>query len=443
VIKKVIFVCAPGLPPLDMWLPVLASLREKITDAEFVFLAPKAGPIRHLDLSSILFTIAAPIFDKVIFPAQSGKWKQVNSLADAKSFFDAGPVANGGRLLKRLGLAPLLRAPVTIAFRVIKTVFRAKPKGECPLEALKDAKGVVLFDLFATDFFYASEVFAKLEQLPKFSMLHGLNVLGVGGKSDVVKSVFNSDNTIALLFSEREKPFYMNKYGLGGDQIRVVGIPRHQEWWIRKITSVSGEDQRALPKDYILVISRGSSDSTLPTPRKVSALRDVREAAAQHNLHVVVKRHPKEDDDGPYEEVFGSNNLGKTWSFSVAHPLVLGQYCSFAVSFYSGVVVDMVRIGVPVIEHLDMKGLPKDQLLRGNRIENQFGNLVSPYNHLGLVLGATDRSEFLSHVNTVLSHKEPTVRELKDRYHAVFPDADGIGDKVVLEIIETLANQDL
>lgn len=435
--KKVIFVCAPGLPPLDMWLSVLASLRVKMPDAEFVFLAPKAGPIRQLDLASLLCTIAAPIFDKVIFPSQTGQWQQANSFGEAKAFFDAGALASGGRLLKRLGVAPLLRAPVRIAFRIIKTIFRAQPKVECPLEALKDAEGSVLFDLFAAEIPYVADAIADFKHMPRFSMLHGLNVLGLEAKPEIVRSGLATHNTTALIFSDREMRLYRSKYGLEQGSIRVVGIPRHEERWIHHITSSYREEKSALPNNFIFVISRGSDDRYFPLHRKVSALRDVQAAAAANNLHVVVKRHPKEADDGPYEEVFGGDNLGRTWSFSNAHALVLGQHCLFAVSFYSGVVIDMVRLGTPVIERLDMKNLPKDALL--GSLENSSGNLVSPYRHLGLVLGASNSEEFNTHVENILSDRSDVARGLMKNYRAIFPVIEGINDKIALEIMAASA----
>ena len=436
-VKKVIFVCAPGLPPLDMWLPILSSLRAKLPDADFVFLAPKAGPIRQLDLTSTLCTIAAPIFDKVIFPAHTGKWKQTNNFGDAKAVFDAGALASGGRFLKRLGLAPLLRAPVKIAFRVFKTIFRAQPKVECPLEALKDAEGVVLFDLFAAEIPYVADAIAGFKHMPKFSMLHGLNVLGLEAKPEIARTGLATDNTTALIFSDREERLYRDKYGLEKGNIRVVGIPRHEERWIHYITSSYGEEKPALQNNSIFVISRGSDDHYFPRQRKVSGLRDVQEAAAANNLHVVIKRHPKEADDGPYEEVFGGDNFGRTWSFSNAHALVLGQHCLFAVSFYSGVAIDMVRIGTPVIERLDMKNLPKDALL--GSLENSSGNLVSPYRHLGLVLGASNSEEFHTHVENIFSDRSDVARGLMRNYRAIFPLIEGINDKIALEIMSPSA----
>ena len=40
------------------------------------------------------------------------------------------------------------------------------------------------------------------------------------------------------------------------------------------------------------------------------------------------------------EEVFGADKYGDKWLYSDIHPFILGKKCAFAISFFSGVVID-------------------------------------------------------------------------------------------------------
>lgn len=432
---KIVFVCAPGLPPLDMWLPVLNSLRKSLKEAEFIFLAPKTGPIRQLDLSEILHKIAGPLFDAVIFPTNSGSWKQARSLQEAKRMIEGGVLSTGARILKRAGLAAILRGPRKIAQRIVKRFLRTKTPNSCPLRALSAENGVVLFDLFSADIAYVRDAIVHLEHMPKFSMLHGINVLGLNPQEMRPASSSLPGKTTALLFSEREFDFYRKIYGLQDQSMRVVGIPRHDENWIRFLSSLCDENP-TINKKFVFVISRGSDPRYFPKELKIAALRDVQEAARAHGLHVVVKRHPKEADDEPYEEVFGRENLGKTWTFSNTHPIILGLRCEFAVTFYSGVAIDMVRLGTPVIERFDASINAKDFLL--GSVEQPPGVLLSPYNHLGLVHSARTQDQFMKLVDRVLRDKVGECRAMVQNYQKIFPTTENVSEKIASEIISSL-----
>ena len=83
--------------------------------------------------------------------------------------------------------------------------------------------------------------------------------------------------------------------------------------------------------------------------------------------NIVIKLHPKERREGIYEEVFGTETYGYNWVYSDNHPFVLAEYSDFAISFYSGVVIDMLALGIPTIEYLDLRGIPEydnDESLR-------------------------------------------------------------------------------
>ena len=439
--KKVVFICSPSSAMLDMWLPILHSLREKLRGAEFVFLVPQGRQIGVLDLQNVLFTVADQIFDSVIFPSVTGQWKRAKSLAEAQNSHESESLVRIWRSVKQHNLAVRLRRLIAITLRL--TTMRMNPKAKSPtssaLTELLSKESVVLFNIYEVDKPYMAQIAESLSRdIPKFSMYHGIKFEGDLAGKEVVKSSFDSTNTTALVFSSKEVAEYGEKFGIEAKNIKVVGIPRHEKGWIEFLTPQFKQETSIPSHPYILVISRPADDSPFfPRDGKLSSLRNIRESARENNLKVVIKLHPKEEtDDGTAEEVFGKQNLGITWSFSNAHPLILGMNCVFAVSFFSGVAVDMARIGTPVIEHVDMKNwMPPNFPHR----YFQDSEPVSILTELGLTLHASNRIQFNRHVSNILSDKEDIADRIRESYRKFFPEIDHISDSISRDIAAKLS----
>src|SRR5690625_5063167 len=100
--------------------------------------------------------------------------------------------------------------------------------------------------------------------------------------------------------------------------------------------------------------------------------------------------------------------------FSNAHPFTIGRHCLFAVSYYSGVAVDLIALDIPTIELLDLRGIHKyDEL---NKLRNKKGDPVLNYRYHGLVLGSSTKEEFIHQVKRVMNHREEVMKERSEEH---------------------------
>ena len=109
----------------------------------------------------------------------------------------------------------------------------------------------------------------------------------------------------------------------------------------------------------------------------------------------------------------------KSWEISTKHPFILGKNCEFAVSFYSGVPIDLIVFGVPTIELLDLKnikGYDNEYALRDNN-----GEPVLNVRYLNLVLGTSSFKGFQEHVENILNDRDGVIDRLKEEYKKTFP----------------------
>ena len=171
--------------------------------------------------------------------------------------------------------------------------------------------------------------------------------------------------------------------------------------------------------------------------RKQKALEDMKRLVIDElGLNVIVKCHPKERNHGIFEKVFGESDYNKTWKYSNHHPFVLGKHCKFAISFFSGVAIDMIAIRVPTIEYLDLRGLQgfDDE----SSLRDAKGNPVSSYRYLGLNLGVSEYGELKSEVSNILNNFNTTMAGLTDNYQAIFGDAGESGLFIANDILQRI-----
>jgi len=132
-----------------------------------------------------------------------------------------------------------------------------------------------------------------------------------------------------------------------------------------------------------------------------------------------------------YHEIFGSSEYGKSWVYSGLHPFFLGQNCRFAITFFSGVAIDMMKIGVPTIEYLDIRGMKKYDNKKSLRND---GYPILGYRDLGFVYGASDLKQFEFHVKRIMDKRKIVNKELAEKYFNFFTTSDKVSQNVAKEI---------
>ena len=158
----------------------------------------------------------------------------------------------------------------------------------------------------------------------------------------------------------------------------------------------------------------------------------IKKVAIKYNLEIVVKLHPREYKTSLYEQVFNSNGEKIKWMISNRHPFSIGKKCEFAISYYSGVPVDLLHLGVPTIELSDFRGITRDD--HEFSMRNSKGEPVREYRYLNLVLGASSENEFENHVKEILYDKNKVVKDLQKNYEKIIPTTQNINNIIAEEI---------
>lgn len=447
--KKIVFVCSPSAGLLDMWLPLLFHLRVRLPATEMIFLDPTRKSVAQLSPEEHSFRIANEIFDTVLVRAERANWFTYSSLIKARNSGDRMPPTPGTRNLKWRGQLRriivqlgLLKLAQKLRSKIDRAIFKSSKYTQAVSELVgnQSSSGVLLFDLSEVDKPYLADVIRTAQFWPKFSLLHGISPRGLRG--DVRKDSgvnFGPDQTTALLFSADESDFYVKQYGLRKTNLSITGIPRHSTDWVSRLLSWEASNFAPPEEGFIFLISRGVGGA-LSQERKTEAAKEVLAAAVKYGLSVIIRLHPTEEADGIYERVFGLQEGGVTWSLTNEHPLVLASHCIFAVTFVSGVSLDVVRQGAPVIE-LNWSGKIRNDKRRfpppppHSRRVTPSPEAVSPYRVLGVVLGASDSKPFMEQVDFVMSDRARAVTMLQREYSRVF----GAPDDKVEESVSQIA----
>lgn len=433
--QYIVFNCSPNLGLLDNWLPIIYTLQKKLPNVKFVFFTPIPNVIEQIDLESNLVEIANDIFDITVFKSQSGVWLSANNFNEAK-IINSKYKFTITKFLKRV----FTKIKIYFAISIIEKMQRMLSnilykKNIYELNYLTNKELVVLFDITEIEKKYNDELLKVTLKNYKFSICHAVNINGMRSTANSHFKKKYINNSIAYIFSKQEKQFYQNKYLLNDNSIHLYGIPRHEKNWINFLLSKEKDKKPDFNDDYIFIISRPTG-ATVSRDKKIESIIDIKKLSEKYNLKLVIKLHPKELKDNTFEEVLGKENYSKTWVYSNKHSFVLGKSCKFAICFYSGVPVDMIMIGVPTIERLDLSEV--SQYNEKNSLRDKFGNPVTEFRYLGLVLGASNYEQMQKHVNDIINSREEVIARLKNKYLENFAYTEGINDIISDEIYNAL-----
>lgn len=426
---NIIFNCSPGFGILDNWIPILVSLRSKLPNANFIFAIPNRKYTDQFNENFFIHQLTEKIFNRVIVRSDSGLWfsvpsfkKAINLSGKIKSWFII-------TILERIKLFFFAKIFLKIQ-KKIEDKFYSKLRFS--FNNIINVKTILLFDLHELNKPISSYINTHLSKVKKYSLLHGIDVRGVR-EMQKNRQKKSTKNVTAYLHSKLEIDFYKKEYDLKDDNLNVIGITRHEKNWLNLIEKKSSSLDFEIQRKFIFIIGRPSNPRYLPEKRKLQALKDIKLVAEKFKFNIIIKLHPKENDKEVYQSVFKnlSNNL--KFSFSNQHPLIIGKYCDFAVTFFSGVAVDMIKLGIPVIERLDLRDLPFTD--NPESLRNDKGDPIFSYRALKLVLGASNSDEFQNAVNKILNNRSKVIKELKAAYDRAFPTINDINNKITEEII--------
>jgi len=217
----------------------------------------------------------------------------------------------------------------------------------------------------------------------------------------------------------------------------VCGIPRHESEWVSIIKNNSNKIN--LPfKNYETVVIFSSpyteSNSYLPINKKQEIIKDIKKTVIDIlGMKVVIKIHPKEGLEGVYEEVFGLDQYGSTWVYSDLHQFALAADKKLAITMWSGVCFDMIKIGVPCIEYVDLR------TVKGFNDYDKNGEKVSPFVYFGLAIGVRNHNEFLCQVKKILKMADGGSAVPIDNYERYIVSNNDASSKIALDILSKTA----
>lgn len=429
--ETLVVVCSPNLGILDNWLPVVVTASERPARPRVVLVVPHRSTVLRIDPDDTVVALTDSVVDEVLFRRVDGGFAAAPSLVEAQRLASSERLATLARratdsLARRLaGRGPSEAAPsgaLRWLLRALRPRALRRPDVD-PAERI-GPRAMLCYDVYVHLDTPSLEALAAIGPLPRASLHHGVDIVRPDPRLRAVPDDRGLDVAVNL-FSELERPGYLDRHGLDGPNVRVTGVPRHERGWVERVVATSRERHEVPWDDVVFVISRPGGPSYLPTERKVTALAAIhRVACEERGLRLVVKLHPKEVDDGTIGRGLPAEAEGRSWMRVRAHPFHIAQHALLAVGFWSGVLADMVALGVPAIEYLDVRGLPEHDrpgITRDARGRPVFTSLREH----GLVLPADDPDEFAAHVERILEDRATVLAEQRAAHARVLHPAEG------------------
>ena len=412
------FFCSPSLGILDCWLPIIWNLKRCYPKVNIIFVFPKHSTLKQLKTNNLLLELASPLVHKVIYKSFFGTWHSCSSLASAQSAYS---ILYDFQILRRVSEFLHFRVPYIlpdIVNNFCMTIFSAFSFHRF-LNKSSWTKNILLYDVYEETKSYYRNFFDSDFFDFKFSMFHGVDIHIVPLKP--TEYHINATNLHVFAYSHAELDYYTQYLRLSPSVLSVVGIPRHDSNWIKKIISTN-----IYPKAYprATVLFTRPENNYLPRQRKLELLKSIKYVLQKYDIHLFVKLHPKEHDHAIYTNAFGSDDSQFSWSFTNLHPFSLSRVIDFAIVFFSNICIDMTALSVPTLQYLDLSDLT-------------CSNLLEPqtYSSHGLVKLLSTPYDLDIEVSNILNGNHEILTASKHKYDELFPCQPEILNKITKSIL--------
>ena len=435
--QRLIVLASPGLGILDNWLPALTAAHEEDPDLGVVVIVPERATLMDVDPDDTVVRMVDRLTDRVIAPAVDGGWVMAPGLAAARTAAATERAAAGALHVlaavgRRIG-RPVdpLRPPLPGGLRRLRP--SALHDADADIATLGGTAARVCYDAYVHRKPAARRVLMALGDTPRWSLHHGIDLVAASPKD--VASPEPHLEARASMYAESERSVYAERYGIPSERLHVDGVPRSDPTWAGRVVAASAERHTTPHPGYVLVVSRPAGSSYLPWDRKVRALRDLhRVVCEERGLRLVVKPHPKEGDDGALTTALPAAGEGRTWERSRAHPFHLAAGAHAAVAFHSGLVVDLVDLGVPVVELIDVRGLAPHDGPEAER-DDRGRPMFSAFRRAGMVLPAEDADGLRRHLDLIADDRDGVVATLRAARGAAFARVPGAVGRIVDDLL--------
>ena len=413
-------VISPSLAFLDQALPLVHQFQLDYPEQSVHLFFPNPGTIHQLSSGWDAVTFVEKIADSWHFPIGRRIWISARSLQEVRKL--ARWLRWATAFMNRYEDWLPRKVEELINRLLVRSIRAFGASAQTGLAPHPGVKRLALIDITEL----AKPYFGGLS-----GILNGSNILSVshglapyeGERLASVNSIDwlrNRDSSTLLVCAQTrfEAARYRANFNLTASEVEVTGVLRHHPNWIGVLSTTETVEASQEARDTILLISRPAQPSYLPAERKSSYLADLRTLAEEKGLRILVKRHPKEFAESVFESALGRDRKGSTWDYTETHIFKCHHKIVFAVSFNSGVSLDLLQFGVPTIQRLDLRGLPLWDIPSASRC--QRGHPIIEYRKFDLVLGATSRTEFFSQANRLLKKRNAETSRLARNYQILY-----------------------
>ena len=413
--KKILFICSPSIALMDTVIPVLDDIKDNY---EINILIPKSGKgLFDYNKDNNLIKIAKKI-TRNIYVQKNYSQCYKYTFNDFLFLTKQNSILNliTSKICKLLKMeSNIISTSIINLFLNIKNKFIKK--NEVAYKELFHSHSLLIYDVGEEK----KKEFRKLSKIfynkPKISLFHGSDYKISNQKNSTTK-IKVDNNLVQLLWSKdiEEKNHYTRQLTI--KNFENTGCPKSDKQWIKKFKKSTFENK----KKNVFLISRESNNTFFSLNKKKDYLKNIKKIIIDKlKLRLIIKLHPRENSSVGkyfYSNIFGIENYNKKWFFSNDNSYSIGKSSNFAISFYSGVSIDLLNLNVPTIEFLK---LTKDDLkyhLNSTFKKNNIFQFQITYK--GLALHATNIKELEKHALSILNNRKIVQDKLQNKYKKLY-----------------------
>lgn len=291
---------------------------------------------------------------------------------------------------------------------------------------------LILYDVTEEKKKYFHNISKLIFNKKKISLFHGSDYKIL---SNYKKTKKNKINCFHFLWSANpeEKKYYSNQFKL--KKYFVTGNPKFDKSWINSFKKklYFFENNRK----NVLIISRESNNFFFPLNKKIEHLKNIKDIVIdKYKFNIIIKLHPRENSEIGrkfYFKILGEKNYNKNWIFSDHNPYSIGKYIYFAISFYSGVSIDLINLNIPTIEYLDIRN--KNNLRKLIFTKNKINNFQMV--HQKLVLPAKNKNDLEMQTRLITLKRNYVIKNIKKNFIKNYKTKNILNDinKIIFKLI--------
>lgn len=410
-------IIAPSFAFADQVAPILDSLSRAGWNVKLTAVVPSPQILLEYDRDWLPARIIQDMTSSVVFRSYTGLWVCSPSFEQAKRLQISIQLIGRVRLKTlKLKMSWLTRTCDIFESLIVGLAGTSEMLNSGPHIP---SGSRVLLDITELSKSYFEELLTVLPFSRCIGVMHGLgfpkemHANADQYRKGPVARVIRSARVVSQ--SKGESIFYDRVVGVPREGIHELGVLRHEREWLEQFSSPKAN--KPLNATGQLVLVSRPIGSWLPRQRKLRNLRAIRRIANEFGFRIVVKRHPKETQDGLLLRGLGNPRSKFGWEISRQHILELANSAQLAITFDSGTCLDFLACGIPTIQLLDLSGISG---IEDAELDEKTGQPVSPYVKSGVVLHAFDEQSLRNQVNNLLSNGGDIIHSMQTQFSSEF-----------------------